>query len=309
MHQALFCSFCLWIFAETVCLMAKEKKSGLSESFIIGVIALVFLIVGYQTALFIHNAAVVKIAGDRDRPDTVYVYADRTEDPSDKGNAVIVRKNHSHSERVQAVRDNVPRRKVESFPFNPNTVSIDDLCRLGFTVKQAESIGKYRASGGRFRRKEDFRKSYVVSDSIYRRLEKYIDIPLVDLNTADSAAFDALPGIGGWFALKILEHRKALGGYSYKEQLMDIYRFDQEKFDGLSDLVVVDLETVTPYPLWSLPADSLRKHPYIVDYETARAIVLFRDNNPQELWTIEELTKAGVIGEEAASKLSRCILK
>jgi DNA uptake protein ComE-like DNA-binding protein len=50
----------------------------------------------------------------------------------------------------------------------------------------------------------------------------------VDLNLADSAAFDALPGIGGWFASKMIEHRKALGGYSYKEQLMDIYRFDQE---------------------------------------------------------------------------------
>ena len=54
--------------------MEKEKKSGLSESFVIGVIALVFLIVGYQTALFIHNAAVVKIAANRDHPDTVYVY-------------------------------------------------------------------------------------------------------------------------------------------------------------------------------------------------------------------------------------------
>ena len=186
---------------------------------------------------------------------------------------------------------------------------MEDLCRLGFTLKQAESIEKYRRSGGRFRRKEDFKRSYVVSDSIYRRLEKYIDIPLVDLNAADSADFDGLPGIGGWFASKMLEHRKALGGYSYKEQLMDIYRFDQEKFDGLSDLIVVDPETVTPYPLWSLPADSLRMHPYIADYETARAIVLFRDNNPEDLWTIEELRKAGVINESAAERLSRCILK
>ena len=53
---------------------SKEKKSGLSESFIIGVIAIVFLVVGYQTALFIHQAAVMKIAANRDEPDTVYVY-------------------------------------------------------------------------------------------------------------------------------------------------------------------------------------------------------------------------------------------
>lgn len=306
MYLTLFCSFPFGNFAQTDCAMEKEKKSGLSESFVIGVIALVFLIVGYQTALFIHNAAVVKIAANRDHPDTVYVY-ERVQEG--EVSAHTVRRSSAHSPRAQAVRKAVPVATVENFRFDPNEVSVEDLCRLGFTLKQAESIEKYRRSGGRFRRKEDFKRSYVVSDSIYRRLEKYIDIPLVDLNAADSADFDGLPGIGGWFASKMLEHRKALGGYSYKEQLMDIYRFDQEKFDGLSDLIVVDPETVTPYPLWSLPADSLRMHPYIADYETARAIVLFRDNNPEELWTIEELRKAGVINESAAERLSRCILK
>lgn len=306
MYLTLFCSFPFGNFAQTDCAMEKEKKSGLSESFVIGVIALVFLIVGYQTALFIHNAAVVKIAANRDHPDTVYVY-ERVQEG--EVSAHTVRRSSAHSPRAQAVRKAVPVAKVENFRFDPNDVSVEELCRLGFTRKQAESIEKYRRSGGRFRRKEDFKRSYVVSDSIYRRLEKYIDIPLVDLNAADSADFDGLPGIGGWFAAKMLEHRKALGGYSYKEQLMDIYRFDQEKFDGLSDLIVVDPATVTPYPLWSLPADSLRKHPYIADYETARAVVLFRDNNPEELWTIEELRKAGVINESAAERLSRCILK
>lgn len=306
MYLTLFCSFPFGNFAQTDCSMEKEKKSGLSESFVIGVIALVFLIVGYQTALFIHNAAVVKIAANRDHPDTVYVYERVREG---EVSAHTVRRSSAHSPRAQAVRKAVPVAKVENFRFDPNDVSVEDLCRLGFTRKQAESIEKYRRSGGRFRRKVDFKRSYVVSDSIYRRLEKYIDIPLVDLNVADSADFDGLPGIGGWFAAKMLEHRKALGGYSYKEQLMDIYRFDQEKFDGLSDLIVVDPATVTPYPLWSLPADSLRMHPYIADYETARAIVLFRDNNPEELWTIEELRKAGVINESAAERLSRCILK
>ena len=58
----------------------NENKSGLSESFVIGVIAIVFLVVGYQTALFIHRAAVTKIVAGRDHPDTVYVYAAEPED-------------------------------------------------------------------------------------------------------------------------------------------------------------------------------------------------------------------------------------
>ena len=148
----------------------------------------------------------------------------------------------------------------------------------------------------------------MVSDSVFRRLEQYIDIPLVDLNLADSAAFDALPGIGGWFASKMVEHRKVLGGYSYKEQLMDIYRFDQEKFDALSDLVTVSPEFVTPYPLWSLPADSLRLHPYIANMETANAIVLYRQTNPKHLWTVKSLSSSGILSTENTIRLSKCAI-
>lgn len=294
--------------------MSAGKQKRLSESFIIGVVALIFLMIGYQTALFVHNAAVLKIAAGRDEPDTVYVYAGSEAvsdhgglDMSEEGTGTI-RKNAYHSPRAEAVRKNIPYRRVESFRFDPNTVSTDDLCRLGFTRKQAESIDNYRKKGGRFHRSSDFSKSFVVSDSIFRRLEPFIDIPLLDLNVADSAALDALPGIGGWFAMKIIEHRKALGGYSYKEQLMDIYRFDREKYDGLSDLVTIGKDNVTPYPLWKLSADSLRLHPYISDYETAKAVVLFRENNDKEQWTIENLAEAGVLSEVNAEKMSGCTI-
>lgn len=279
-----------------------KKEKGISESFMIGVIALAFLLIGYQTALFIHRATVMKIAQVRDEPDTVYVYRGGGDEIS------VQKKNGYHAPRAEAVRQNLPRRRVESFRFDPNTVSVEDLCRLGFTMKQAQSIDNYRKKGGKFRRKGDFAKSYVVADSVFKRLEKFIDIPLVDLNLADSAAFDALPGIGGWFALKMIEHRKALGGYSYKEQLMDIYRFDQEKYDALSDLVTVSADNVTPYPLWTLPADSLRLHPYIKDSETAHAIVLFRENNPAAQLTVASLVSAGIISSENAQKLIKCAI-
>jgi DNA uptake protein ComE-like DNA-binding protein len=216
-----------------------------------------------------------------------------------------VRRNSHHSSRAQAVRRNVPYPAPESFRFDPNTATVEDFCRLGFTIKQAEAIDAYRKKGGRFRRKSDFAKSYVVSDSIYRRLEQYIDIPLLDLNTADSTALDDLPGIGGWYASKIIEYRNSLGGYSSKEQLMEIYRFDQQKYDALADLVTVSEPYV--YPLWTLPADSLQKHPYIRNYEIARAIVMFRDHNPPDSWTVDNLRTAGIISPESARRMAVCV--
>ena len=277
----------------------KEKgRGGLQQSFLTGVIALVFLLVGYQTALLVHRAAVVKIAANRDEPDTVFVYVQGDQ-------SAVEHKTSSHTLRAQNVRSNLPYKSPQTFRFNPNTVSVEDLCKLGFSRKQAGAIDAYRRKGGRFHRKSDFAKSYVVSDSVYRRLEKFIDIPLLDLNKADSAALDALPGIGGWYASKIIEYRTRLGGYSRKEQLLEIYRFDQQKYGALEDLVTIKEPYV--YPLWNLPADSLRKHPYIGNHQIANAIVLFRDHNPQESWTIDNLRSHGVISSEAAELMAVCV--
>lgn len=291
-----------------------EKHSKTSESFITGVIAIVFLIVGYQTAMFVYRASVMKIISNRDHPDTVYIYqqvepAVPAAPQSGQTAVKVKRQSSAHSPVAEAVRRASACRKVESFSFNPNTATVEELCRLGFSQKQAQSIENYRAKGGRFNRKEDFAKSFVVSDSIFRRLQPYIDIPLTDLNLADSAAFDALPGVGGWFAKKMIEHRDALGGYSYKEQLMDIYKFTQEKYMALEDLVTVSDEYVTPYPLWTLPLDSLRRHPYIKDYETARSIVLYRENSDKEDMTVEGLLKSGILTPDSADRLSRCKIR
>lgn len=289
------------------------------------------MILGYQTALFVHRAAVVSIAANRDAPDTIYVYEDIREGakgnkqvsrvdgnkPSSGGKGIgpatvgttvadvrVERKDAQHDARTENIRRNT--RRVESFRFNPNTVSVEDLCRLGFSQKQAQSIDNYRKKGGRFKKKSDFAKSYVVSDSIFRRLEPYIDIPLLDLNLADSAALDALPGIGGWFARAIISHRQNLGGFSYKEQLMDIKNLDMERYSALEELVTVSPQHVRAYPLWTLPEDSLRKHPYIRSREAAHAIVLFRTNSPPERLTVENMKKAGILRDEDADRLSRC---
>ena len=320
------------------------KKDALKSSFVVGSIALVFLIVGYQVAVFVHSAAVAKIAADRDCPDTVFVVVGdesggenftpgtktgnakmpnerQWENNRDEGvgknrdaysrgkNAdgrVIERRSGAKSAVGKMVRENVPRRKVESFRFNPNTASVEELQRLGFSLKQAQAIENYRNKGGRFRRKSDFAKSFVVSDSVFRRLEPYIDIPKLDINLADSAAFDTLPGIGGWFARQMIEYRERLGGYSYPEQLMEIRNFDREKFDKLSDLIFISPQTAVPYPLWTLPEDELKRHPYIGS--AAHGIVLFRNSQPKEKWSIMELERNRVLPPENAERLGRCLV-
>ena len=299
------------------------KRKPLSASFVTGAIALVFLIIGYEVAVFIHKAAVTRIEANRDHPDTVYVYVDSGEDATEeetlssallrnpvRANAPesvspsVVRHNAKHSPVVEAVR--ARSRKVESFSFNPNTVSVEDLQRLGFSEKQAQSIDNYRLKGGRFRRKEDFAKSYVVADSVYDRLEPYIVIPKLDINKADSTALLDLPGIGPYFAGKIVSYRTSLRGYSAPEQLMEIYHFDREKYDGLKDLITCS--PPEPYPIWTLSEDELSKHPHISRTE-AHSIVIYREHHTPSECTFEGLRKAGTLSEEHAGKLSLCKLQ
>ena len=45
------------------------------SSFKTGAIALAFLVLGFELALFVHRAAESRIVANRDRPDTVYVYS------------------------------------------------------------------------------------------------------------------------------------------------------------------------------------------------------------------------------------------
>lgn len=298
--------------------LSKKGNKALNPSLKAGAIALVFLLLGYQVALFVHKAAAARVTGNRDAPDTVFVVDSSLAKEileSSKGETsvkkndeqILVRKNaeHSHAATELASRN----RKPEEFRFNPNTVSVEDLQRLGFSPKQAQALDNYRSKGGRFARKSDFAKSFVVSEQTYKRLEKYIDIPLLDLNKADSAAFDALPGIGGYFAAQMVRHRVELGAYNCKEQLLNIYNFGSERYDGLSDLVFVAPEDAIPFPLWTLSEEELQKHPYIHSRQTARGIVLYRENNPPSEYSLEALLGNGVISQEQYGKLSNMLLE
>ena len=285
----------------------KKSKGPLSASFITGAIALVFLIIGYQVALFVHKAAVTRLVANRDEPDTVYVYIPKTDTPAEVVEEApkTVRKNAPHSKEAVKVREKAASRQVESFRFNPNTVSVEDLQRLGFSEKQADAIDRYRQKGGRFRRAEDFAKSYVVADSVFDRLAPFIDIPKLDINQADSVALLDLPGIGPYFAGKVVQHRQQLQGYSTVEQLLEIYHFDEEKLAGMRDFITCS--PPRPYPIWTLPEDSLARHPHISRAE-AHSIVLYRQHHTPAECTLDNLNRAGILSQEHYQRLSLCLL-
>jgi len=61
----------------------------------------------------------------------------------------------------------------------------------------------------------------------------------VNLNTADAAALDTLPGVGPATAAKILAWRERHGRFESIEDLLDVGGIGEAKLDALRDLVTV----------------------------------------------------------------------
>lgn len=62
------------------------------------------------------------------------------------------------------------------FDFDPNLIPKETWVQFGLSEAQADVVMFYQERGGRFRKKEDLRKVYVVSEEFYRSVEPYIFI-------------------------------------------------------------------------------------------------------------------------------------
>ncbi|WP_220501756.1 ComEA family DNA-binding protein [Microbispora sp. H10670] len=62
---------------------------------------------------------------------------------------------------------------------------------------------------------------------------------VVNLNTATAGQLDALPGVGGVIAQRIVDYRDARGGFQSVDQLKDVPGIGERKFAELRDKVTV----------------------------------------------------------------------
>jgi len=129
------------------------------------------------------------------------------------------------------------------------------------------------------------------AQSLPRYRRKEAPLSQIDLNAADSLMLVSLPGIGPYYARRIIRYRQQLGGYARTAQLLEI--------DGLSDsvmkwFIITDTVPLNPVRVNSLSLTELRNHPYLNFYQ-ARAILDFRRERgmikgPEQLSFMEEFT-------------------
>ena len=170
--------------------------------------------------------------------------------------------------------------------FDPNTVAEEELKTMGFTNYQARNLINYRLSGGVFRKADDILKIYGVDSVLFVKIKPFIkldsvnevivpsfdEIPMVELNSADSALLTQLPGIGPAYAKRIIRYRELLGGYYTPKQLLEVYNFPEDTFYGLEDYIYADTLHIRKMRINFLEFAELLRHPYLSKEQVAQIL-------------------------------------
>lgn len=192
--------------------------------------------------------------------------------------------------------------------FDPNTADSSTLVHLGLKPWQASNMLKYRAKGGRYRKTEDLKRLYGMTDSMYLALLPYVVIDtlaidrwrdsvriaadsvpryvshkrdtILNLRTADTTELKMIKGIGSYRAKQIIRYREQLGGFVSVEQLREVKALqpllkDSLSTDSLLSYFFIDSVRVVPLKVNSMHVERLQRHPYL-SFEQARAIYELR---------------------------------
>jgi competence protein ComEA len=225
----------------------------------------------------------------------------------------ITEKNDNPSDTNESKTGDANTRGNGLFYFDPNTIDTTEWLRLGLTEKQAKSIEKYISKGGKFKTADDLRRMYVLSDAMKDRLVPYVRIKgisdkqsangayIIEINTADSAAFEALYGIGSVLSARIIKYRNSLGGFCRIEQVSEVRGVSDSTFRLIRPHLSVNPALVARININTADYETLQKHPYI-RAKIAHAIIGYRNANGK-FETLEQLKGLKPITDDIFKKL------
>lgn len=210
--------------------------------------------------------------------------------------------------------------------FDPNTASEEILVAVGFPIRTARTLIKYRNKGGHFWKKEDLKKLYTLTEQDYNKIAPYVSItndrstnytefknndsktityseqhPL-ELNKATAEQLMSLRGIGPGYSNRIINFRNALGGFLKIEQLKEVYGFPDSTYQQLKDKFTVDAQVVQKLNVNLATEEELAAHPYI-GKKLAPNITKLR-NDLKSFTEIEQLRQVPLINEEKYRKIA-----
>jgi len=227
------------------------------------------------------------------------------------------RKKYNKKYNPKKVKSNIapPPKPLVLFPFDPNTVSEEDLKRMGFATKIVSTILKFRARGS-FRKAADFGKIYGISESEFKQIEPFIQIAkkekkdyvntskpkvvqatkktytptTVDINKANVEEWQKIKGIGPTFAKRIVKFRDKLGGFGRIDQIGETYGLADSSFQKIRPfLTIEDKPELRQINVNTVNEKELKAHLYF-DWKKATTLINYRTHHG-DFKSIEDVKK------------------
>ncbi|MFM7724687.1 MAG: ComEA family DNA-binding protein [Bacteroidota bacterium] len=204
--------------------------------------------------------------------------------------------------------------------FNPNRYSLEEWMYLGLSQKQAAAVMKFC----RFPLKSnaDLKKIFIIPDALYQLIEdstfyeptlffegkpkevfkkKETQIEPILMVDLDSSRLVALPGIGPFYAKMVMKYEKALGGFHSKEQLLEVYKMNEEVYEILCKHLNFNQPNIRKISINQATKEELAKHPYIDTWQ-ANSIIKMR-KQLSGFQSLKELLDSHLINPESFEKM------
>jgi competence ComEA-like helix-hairpin-helix protein len=145
----------------------------------------------------------------------------------------------------KSYQNQLKKKELELFQFNPNKIDKGEWEKLGFSSKQAASIINFRKSGFQFKEKSDLKKLFVVDEEKYKQLAPYVIIPKqkiikekecyrVLFISSPDPVYEGLEGLGQiYYKKEKLEYKYYSNSYTNWEQANNyLTSIESKGFEG-----------------------------------------------------------------------------
>ena len=225
-----------------------------------------------------------------------------------------------YNDKEQTQHTTIRKSEIVYTPFKIDTATAEYLHTLGFSIRQAKLVVRYRDMIGGYRDMAEFKECYAVDSAMAARLEPYIifeerdstlhsksyeheELTLpIDINSADSATLVRLRGIGAKSAMHIIRYRELLGGYYSKSQISELEVVTEENFHKILPQIWCDSAKIKKIFINFARSKELEVHPYISN-QMLKRIVNYRELKGG--WsTIEEMIESNILNDEQAARIA-----
>ncbi len=270
------------------------------------------------------------------RADTAWIAAMKKIEQKEAGSDQQYRKydddNSNNYQYDRSANNHYGNPKGELFYFDPNRLSTEGWQKLGLRDKTIHTIQNYLGRGGHFKKSEDLQRIYGLFPNEYERIAPYVKIEttdetdsdksftdkplkenppaktnaprysIIDINSADTTAFIALPGIGSKLAARIVNFRDKLGGFYSVAQVGETFGLPDSTFQKIKQYLKLENTSIRKININTATVDELKLHPYI-KWSLANPIVAYR-NEHGPFSKVEDIKKVIVVPDEIYNKIA-----